>query len=122
MRNYLYFKIYATSEGVVSHNVLYYQQVSNARYTKSVFKFIFVLRNYQTCTFPLSKCFSRVKCFLIIPSKIAFLKMQYIINSCSVSQIETVWIPILKTTILRREILSLKMLYIINSCSDLTKT
>ena len=29
--NYLILKIYATSEEAVSHNVLYYQQLSNAR-------------------------------------------------------------------------------------------
>ena len=33
--NYLFLKNYATSEGVVSHNVLYYQQLSNARYQVS---------------------------------------------------------------------------------------
>ena len=32
MRYYLFLKIYATSEGAVSHNVLYYQQLSNAHY------------------------------------------------------------------------------------------
>ena len=32
MRNYLFLKIYITSEGAVSHNVLYYQQLSVARY------------------------------------------------------------------------------------------
>ena len=53
MRNYLFLKNYITSEGVVSHNVLYYQQLSNARYQVS-FKLIFVLSNYQTCTFPLT--------------------------------------------------------------------
>ena len=30
MRKYIFLKIYATSEGAVSHNVLYYQQLSNA--------------------------------------------------------------------------------------------
>ena len=35
VRNYLYFKFYATSEGAVSHNVLYYQQLSNAFYQVS---------------------------------------------------------------------------------------
>ena len=35
VRNYLFLKIYATSEGAVSHNVLYYQQLSNARYQVS---------------------------------------------------------------------------------------
>ena len=45
----------ATSEGAISH-VLYYQhdqQLSNVRYQVS-FKVIFVLSNYQTCTFPLN--------------------------------------------------------------------
>ena len=32
VRNYLFLKIYATSEGTISHNVLYYQQLSNARH------------------------------------------------------------------------------------------
>ena len=51
VRNYLFLKIYATSEGAVSHNVLNYQQLSNARY--QVGQLMFVLSNYQTCTFPL---------------------------------------------------------------------
>ena len=29
---YIFLKIYATLKGAVSHNVLYYQQLSNARY------------------------------------------------------------------------------------------
>ena len=53
MRNYFFLKIYATSEGAVSHNVLYYQQLSNAHYQVS-FKLIFVLSNYQMRTFPLN--------------------------------------------------------------------
>ena len=32
VRIYLFLKIYDTSEGAVSHNVLYYQQLSNARF------------------------------------------------------------------------------------------
>ena len=32
---YLFLKNYVTSEGVVSHNVLYYHQLSNARYPVS---------------------------------------------------------------------------------------
>ena len=32
VRNYLFLKNYVTSEGAVSHNVLYYQQLSIARY------------------------------------------------------------------------------------------
>ena len=35
VRSYLFLKIYATSEGAVSQNVLYYQQLSNARYQVS---------------------------------------------------------------------------------------
>ena len=62
VRNYLHFKIYATSEGAVSHNVLYFSNCqmfytingSQMLVTKSVFKFIFVSSNYQTCTLPLS--------------------------------------------------------------------
>ena len=50
----LFQNLYATSEGAVSHNVLNYQQLSNARCQVS-FKLIFVLSNYQTCTLPLNK-------------------------------------------------------------------
>ena len=32
VRNYLFLKNYVTSEGAVFHNVLYYQQLSVARY------------------------------------------------------------------------------------------
>ena len=32
VRNYLFLKIYAISEGAVSHDVLYYQQLSNDSY------------------------------------------------------------------------------------------
>ena len=35
VKNYLFLKIYATSEGAVSHKVLYYQQLSNALYQVS---------------------------------------------------------------------------------------
>ena len=35
VRNYLFLKIYPTSEGAVSHKVLCYQQLSNARYQVS---------------------------------------------------------------------------------------
>ena len=35
VRNNLFLKNYVTSEGVVSHNVLYYQQLPNARYQVS---------------------------------------------------------------------------------------
>ena len=35
VRNYLFLKNYITSEGVVSHNVLYYQELSNMFVTKS---------------------------------------------------------------------------------------
>ena len=35
VRNYLFLKNYITSEGAVSHNVLYYQQLSIARYKVS---------------------------------------------------------------------------------------
>ena len=36
VRNYPFLKNYVTSEGDVSYNVLYYQQLSNARYQVSV--------------------------------------------------------------------------------------
>ena len=35
VRNYLFLKNFSTSEGVVSHNVLYFKQVSNALYQVS---------------------------------------------------------------------------------------
>ena len=35
VRNYLFLKIYVTSEGAVPDNVLYYQKLSNARYQVS---------------------------------------------------------------------------------------
>ena len=35
VRIYLFLKNYVASEGVVTHNVLYYQQLSNARYQVS---------------------------------------------------------------------------------------
>ena len=35
VRNNIFLKIYATVEGAVSHNVLYYEQLSNARYQVS---------------------------------------------------------------------------------------
>jgi hypothetical protein len=35
VRKYLFLKNYVTSEGVVSHNVLFYEQLSNARYQVS---------------------------------------------------------------------------------------
>ena len=37
VRNYLFLKNYPTSEGAVSHNVLYYQQLSIARYLISFY-------------------------------------------------------------------------------------
>ena len=35
--NYLFLKNYVTSEGAISHNVLYYQQLSIARYKVSLY-------------------------------------------------------------------------------------
>ena len=52
VRNYLFLKNYVTSEGVISHDVLYDINSYPMLVTKSVFKLIFVLSNYQTCTFP----------------------------------------------------------------------
>ena len=40
------FQNYITSEGAVSHNVLYYQQLSIARYQVSLYVII-ILSNYQ---------------------------------------------------------------------------
>ena len=37
VRNYFFLKNYVTSEGAVSHNVLYYQQLSIARYQVSFY-------------------------------------------------------------------------------------
>ena len=37
MRNYLFLKNYITSEGAVSHNNLYYEQISIARYQVSFY-------------------------------------------------------------------------------------
>ena len=54
MRIYLFLQNSVTSEGVVSHNVLYYQWLSNACYQVSFFELIFVLSYYQMCTFPLN--------------------------------------------------------------------
>ena len=48
VRNYLFLKIYASSEGVVSHNVLYYQQLSIARYQVSFYAIhVIILSHYQ---------------------------------------------------------------------------
>ena len=37
MENYFFLENYVTSEGAVSHNVLYYQQLSFARYQVSFY-------------------------------------------------------------------------------------
>ena len=37
VRNYLFLKTYATSEGAVSHNGIYYQQLSNTSYQVSFY-------------------------------------------------------------------------------------
>ena len=37
VKNYFFLKNYTTSEGAVSHNVLYYQQLSIARYQVSFY-------------------------------------------------------------------------------------
>ena len=37
VRNYFFLENYVTSEGAVSHNVLYYQQLSIARYQVSFY-------------------------------------------------------------------------------------
>ena len=47
VRNYLFLKNNVTSEGAVSHNVLYYQQLSVARYQVSFFMLKIILSNYQ---------------------------------------------------------------------------
>ena len=45
--NYLFLKIYATSEGAVSHNVLYDQQFSIACY--QILYANYIVSVYQTC-------------------------------------------------------------------------
>ena len=37
VENYFFFEIYATSEGAVSHNVLYHQQLPITRYQKGFY-------------------------------------------------------------------------------------
>ena len=49
VRNNLFLKIYATSEGAISHNVSYYQRLSIAHYQKS-----FYANNYFELSMPLS--------------------------------------------------------------------
>ena len=46
VRNYFFLKNYVTLEGAVSHNVLYYQQLSIDRY-QVVFMLTIILSNYQ---------------------------------------------------------------------------
>ena len=46
VRNFFFLKNYVTSEGVVSHNDLYYQQLSIARYQVSFYATV-ILSNYQ---------------------------------------------------------------------------
>ena len=53
VRNYLCLKNYATSEGVVSHNVLYYQQLSVAHYQVNCYANIF-FSYYRKCPVPLN--------------------------------------------------------------------
>ena len=48
---YFFLKNYVTSEGVVSHNDLYYQQLSIARYQVSFYATV-ILSNYQQCPVP----------------------------------------------------------------------
>ena len=50
VRNYLFLKNFVTSEGAISHNVVYYSQLSVAHY-----KVIFCANfsNYRTCPVPL---------------------------------------------------------------------
>ena len=47
--------IYVTSEGAVSHNVLYYQPLPITRYQVR-FMLIIILSNYQQCPLPLCSC------------------------------------------------------------------
>ena len=51
MRNYIFLKNYVTSEGAVSYNVWYYQQLSIARYQVLVFMLTIMLSNYQAVPF-----------------------------------------------------------------------
>ena len=48
-------KNFVTSEGAISHNVLYYQQLSDARYEVSSYTNNF-LSKYQLCLVPLRSC------------------------------------------------------------------
>ena len=54
VRSYLFLKNYVTLEGVVSHNVLYYQQLSLARYQVMFYANIY-FESHQTCTEPLKQ-------------------------------------------------------------------
>ena len=47
VRNYLFLKAYAASEGAVTHNVLYHQQLSIAYYYQISFYVTIILGNYQ---------------------------------------------------------------------------
>ena len=53
VRNYFFFN-YVTTEGAISHNVLYQQQLSIARYKVIVCMLTITLRNYQKCPVPLT--------------------------------------------------------------------
>ena len=47
MRNYVFLKNCVTSDGIVSHNVLYYQQLSIAHYQVGFHANVFFNSNYQ---------------------------------------------------------------------------
>ena len=47
--NYFLFEKYVTSEGAISHNVLYYQTLPITRITKKGFLIIISLGTYQQC-------------------------------------------------------------------------
>ena len=54
VRNYFSLKNYVTSEGAISHNVLYYQQLSIALYQVKFFMITIIFSNYQQCPMPLN--------------------------------------------------------------------
>ena len=53
MENYFFLENYVTSETAVSHNVLYYQQLSIDHY-QAICMLTIILRNYQECPVPLN--------------------------------------------------------------------
>ena len=59
VKNSAFLKNVVASEGAISHSVLYYQQLSIARYQVSFYAYSY-LSNYQKCQVPLTKVFSEI--------------------------------------------------------------